>query len=378
MRAFLILSSFIFLFPLSAAAWDENPQGVDMGPSECYSCSDGGGSSSSQPSYQGPSEHQLWQGRENARLERKARADNLHGQASAAWDRGDFREALRHFREQQGVIDGPNVRDAIAKAEALVVWSEATHSSERRRAIAMNPGAFTADNLRYVEWLEANEKYQAYQAENERAASQMRSRISSFVESVGKQPMASAVPAVDEPDAFGTRKAKPVLEFGDPDPAPGTNVDPGAQLKSVEKHSRLAGSSGDSRQARRGFDTSGTESGTLVYVKSSAGRPAPAFITNLPESAQNDPRIRQSVTYYEKLDKLKTDTARQIEFVKKEQAGAKGDPTVFEAKLGTLANDLKRHESDQARAKEAMKKRVIDLGFDWNETSPAPAVGLKK
>jgi len=38
-----------------------------------------------------------------------------------------------------------------------------------------------------------------------------------------------------------------------------------------------------------------------------------------------------------------------------------------------MTNDLKCSESDQAQAKEAAKKRVVDLGFKWNESAPAKA-----
>lgn len=378
--AFLVASAIVSIFSGPAEAWNQNPQGVDMGPSECYSCgSSNNDSYPDNPSYQGPSEHAIWRAKENARLERKAQADVLYGQASAAWDRRDFREALRYFREQQGVIDGPNVRDGIAKTEALVVWSEATNSSERRRAIAMNPGAFSQDNLRYVDELEAYEKYQARLESDRQTTSQMKSRIGTFADTMVGEPVSTTISGTVGPDAFGTQKAQPDLEFGDPNPVPGTNVDSGAQLKSAQKHSFLGGLFGDSREAQKGFDTAGEDDGVLVYGQTSAGRPQPVFVTNLPESAKKDPRIRQSVAFYEKLDKLKYDTVRKIEAVKKEQQTGNGDPAVLEAKLGTLTHDLIRQESDQARAKETMKKRVKDMGFDWNESPPVPAAtGAKK
>jgi len=147
----------------------------------------------------------------------------------------------------------------------------------------------------------------------------------------------------------------------------GTSMDAGAQLKSVEAHSREASANGNKDEAGKGFDTLGRDEGALVVAEASAGRPVPAFVARLPEAAMSDAQIQQSAAYYQKLDTLKAETEQKIQKVKAEQQAGKGDAAVLAAHLGTLTNDLKRHEGDQAQAKETMRKRVKDLGFDWNE-----------
>lgn len=175
----------------------------------------------------------------------------------------------------------------------------------------------------------------------------------------------------------GAAPASAGLTARDTVPA-GTNVDAGAQLKSAEQHSVTAAPAGRKEEAAKGFDTSGRGKGSLVYTETSAGRPAPAFFTNLPKEAKNNPQIQQSVAFYQKLDALKAETARKIVAVKEEQKSGKGDAAVLAAQLGTLTNDLKRHENDQAQAKEAVKKLVKDLHFPWDESAPAPAAAKTK
>lgn len=114
--------------------------------------------SGNRPERSGPSAHQVWQEKENARIDRANRANAFNIQAHAAWQRKDFREALRLFRAQQQVIDGPNIKEAIAQTEAQIAWSEATTAAGLRRAIAMQPGFFTPDQVRYVGEVEAQEK----------------------------------------------------------------------------------------------------------------------------------------------------------------------------------------------------------------------------
>ncbi len=158
--------------------------------------------------------------------------------------------------------------------------------------------------------------------------------------------------------------------------SPGTNAKADAQLKSFEQHSGAAAAEGNKEGAGKGVDTSGRENGSLVSAHAAAGRPAPAFVGHLPERAKADTQIQQSVAYYQKLDSLKADTAQKIEAVKLEQASGKGDAAVLAARLGTLGNDLKRQQSDQAQTKERLKKRVKDLGFEWDE-APPPVAAVK-
>lgn len=354
------------------------------------------GSAYSAPVHRGPSARQIRQQNENARLERAARTKELYDQATAASDRRDFREALRLHRLQQGVIDGPKVRDSISQMEALIVANEATTSAEYRRAIAMRPDLFTAENLQYVANLEAQEKYDARIAADKRDASRMGDRVNQFASSLSGSE--SMPPNLE----FGDPSAAPALEFGDPNQggaitafpqadvlknkaslvnrkviSPGTKIDSGTQLKSVHGHSLAAGAVGDKDEAGLGFDTAGVNNGTLVFGGSSAGGPSIVF-DRLPENAQNDSEVLQSVAYFQKLETLKLEAAQKMESLKAEQKTGKGDAVILSAKLETLANEIKLQESEQIKAKAAVKKRVVDLGFEWDESVPLPASKVKQ
>jgi len=83
--------------------------------------------------------------REAERAERNRQYDALYEQSSAAWDRHDYREALRLYKQQQKLRNGPTTRAGIAELEALIVWSEAKTAKEYRRAMAMRPESAWAD-----------------------------------------------------------------------------------------------------------------------------------------------------------------------------------------------------------------------------------------
>ena len=97
--------------------------------------------------------------------QKSAAALSLFEQGNEAWKTGNYREALRLYREEQAAVDGPAIQVAISKAEAAIFWGDARSSVDYRHAIAKYPGAFSQDNLRYVEGLEAYEKQIAQHAE---------------------------------------------------------------------------------------------------------------------------------------------------------------------------------------------------------------------
>lgn len=53
----------------------------------------------------GPSRREIREAREAARMERDRQVNFFNQQAHAAWARGDYREALRFFEQQQAVRD---------------------------------------------------------------------------------------------------------------------------------------------------------------------------------------------------------------------------------------------------------------------------------
>ena len=156
----------------------------------------------------------------------------------------------------------------------------------------------------------------------------------------------------------------------------------GAQLKSVEQHSRQAerlDREGSSNEARKGFDTPGKGAGTLVYPNISGKKPAAPSVlaSKVPAAAQNDPEVKSALAWYNQLDKVKAETKQKIAEAEQKQKSGTGDKAALSAHVQTLNNQLKDAEQQQAKTEEKVKTRVRNLGFSWNE-APSSAAGSNK
>lgn len=163
----------------------------------------------------------------------------------------------------------------------------------------------------------------------------------------------------------------------------GSGTDPGAQLKSVERHSRDAqeqasnGKETARETARMGFDTPGKASGNLVYPdKKQRQIPPSALDKRVPPEAQKDPQVQQSLAWYRKLDAQKAEKEKMIAEIKEQKKTSK-DP-VLDTKIATLNNDLKIITGDQAKATETVEKRVKNLGFNLVEVAEPTTTKAKK
>jgi len=190
-------------------------------------------------------------------------------------------------------------------------------------------------------------------------------------------------------DAFGANKANPKLAPAVAQENGGVGTDPGAQLKSVEHHSRQAQSQGkddDKKQmARDGFDVVGDDRGTLAYPDKNQLRQGPpsALDKQVPQGAKDDPQVKQMQAWYRSLDARKTEKETMIAEIKEQQKTSK-DP-VLDVKLATLANDVKRLNDDQAQARatvkervEVIKKQTLNKGLAWDEEPSADIPSANK
>lgn len=152
----------------------------------------------------------------------------------------------------------------------------------------------------------------------------------------------------------------------------GSGTDAGAQLKSVERHGRETPSQdieSARKTAQKGFDTGGKPSGNLVYPdKKKQQIPPSALDRQVPAAAQKDPEVQQSLAWYRKLDNLKAENSQKIAAIKEQQKKGTGDAAVLAAQLGTLTNQSKQIDNDQAKVTETVKKRVTNLGFKLVES----------
>ena len=152
----------------------------------------------------------------------------------------------------------------------------------------------------------------------------------------------------------------------------GSGTDAGAQLKSVERHGRETPSQdieSARKTAQKGFDTGGKASGNLVYPdKTKQQIPPSALDRQVPAAAQKDPQVQQSLAWYRKLDNLKAENSQKIAAIKEQQKKGTGDAAVLAAQLGSLTNQSRQIDSDQAKVTETVKKRVTNLGFKLVES----------
>lgn len=160
----------------------------------------------------------------------------------------------------------------------------------------------------------------------------------------------------------------------------GAGTTGGEHLKSVERHSRTAAmleKEASSEEARMGFDTPGKHAGTLVYPKISGKKPVTpsALAAKVPAAAQKDPEVLNALAWYEQLDKLKAETKQKITAVQQQQNNGTRDKAALSAHIQTLTNQLNDAEKQQAQTEQAVKKRVKNLGLDWNEAAAPAASG---
>lgn len=149
----------------------------------------------------------------------------------------------------------------------------------------------------------------------------------------------------------------------------------GRELKSVEQHSITAETlrkEASSTEARRGFDTPGKASGTLVLPQVSGKKPVASttLAARVPAAARQDPEVKNALAWHEQLEKTKLETKQKIADAQQQQKAGTGDKTVLSAHIQTLTNQLKDTETQQAKTEQTLKKRVKDLGLTWNEAAP--------
>jgi hypothetical protein len=317
-------------------------------------------------------------------------------ESDAAVNAGRYREAARLRREavrQRGSLgESEKSRQALANADNYERYADADdarnagnaalEAGDKAKALAYyqamlrHPGFDNEGNRKIVADLQARvqaeneqriaaEKYRVErEAQDRKTAEVLRQKIGEFTASLDTAPPRSG-PLVTQGgtvgDALGTHKANaPQLQFGDPN--------------AQEAHAA---------QARQGFDGPGRLKGSRpvpdVSTEKIASKPlsSSALSAQVPEPAKSDPLVKKSLAWYDRLDTMKAETTRKIATVKAQQQSGSGDAAVLAAQLGSLTNDSKRIEKDQAKATADLKKQVKNLGLDWNESVPDPKAASK-
>lgn len=356
----------------------------------------------------------------------------MHG-AHAAANAGDPAEAVRLGRQALAVLDDDGLRQNVTIWESRIFLDQArraTNMEEKitlvRRALAIYDfkegrewlkeaeagvegmnlneqgwSAFNSGNYALAESLftqaqqiDPNPTY----AKNVRLAAakkNMKQKVSNLSESIlQKEAAATAttsdldfIPTVTADEstrsntgAFGTtsnpsdpglseRAAKPVVK-----------VDSVAEeLSSIAKSSEDAAKASN-REEKKELSNCGFDGALCRDPEPVAPPPTPPsalsavaeLATHIPEGAQNDPAIANSLAWFEKLETRQAETQHKIDEIQAQIDSGAGDSAVLKARSATLANELKQNLTDQVEVKEQVKKRLIDLSLEWNE-DPQPA-----
>lgn len=402
-RATVTATTFAILLLIPFLAWS---QGRDVGcsPTVANPCTGGGGGGGgggyTPPGHRGSSRDDA---EEQERLRYNAltkRYNAMIRESNAAYEAGRYREAVQlkrkavelmntfgdeaDKRSSQKVLENAAIIERYADSEdARKAGNAALEAGHLAKALAYfqemlrYPPADNQGNRKFVADLQARiqaEKEQQERAEkdrlereaqNRKTAEVLRQKIGEFIAMLDTAPPSSGPTVIrggTASDHFvGTHRANALqLQFGDPD--------------ADEAHAAQSG---------QGFDTPGRLKGSKAVPKVTAPTPklvltaSDALRAQIPEQAKGDPLVRNSLAWYERLDTMKAETTQKIAAIKAQQKSGNGDPAVLAAQLGTLTNENKRIEKDQAKARTDIKERVKNLGLDWNESAPEGALKAK-
>lgn len=135
---------------------------------------------------------------EAARVERQqAQFKALYTQGNDAFRQRNYREALQYYEAlriayRDAGISSPQLKDDTERAGAYLAWNEARTADQFRAAVARRPSAFSAENLRYIEELEEQERYLRELPQREAAAQAALAKVNIVIDrlaaSMGSNP----------------------------------------------------------------------------------------------------------------------------------------------------------------------------------------------
>lgn len=349
--------------------------------------------------------------------------NELQAKAHAAARAGDPAEAIRLAREALAVLDDEGLRGRIRMWESQILIDRANSTTDLRERIelvrralaihdykearewlnqaqaglkvsdlydqgmsAFNSGDYALAKLLFEQAQEADPN-PAY-AENVRLATAKlttKREVSQLTENIVRRQNAAAastsgldfMPAESATTGvFGTTSNP-----SDPDLVTSTDGPAVAVESALKQLSSVAESGEDAKNAAKredrkelsdcGFgNTLCREPAPLVGVATPAGTAEGAsdLVSHIPDGAKEDPVIRASIAWFEKLEMRQAETKRKMDDFRKEIDSGVGDQVVLKAKSAALENDLKRNGADQEAAKDQIKKRLVDLSLEWDES----------
>lgn len=325
-------------------------------------------------------------------------------QRNKAYDRGDYSEVLRLLYEMQKLIDGPNVRKGIADLEKHFLAED----YDRQAGAADVKGDYKQALELYKKALatfsDPSQEYRKYVADYEQKVARQDKIAKTFdhlADSLKHDRPAPSTPGLEFGGSetkegvpnntsglefmpvsntasgthiFGTTSNPPNPDLGSSATAPAIKVNSTLeQLSSIDKSSQDAKNASAIEDAKNlascGFDKAPCRTPDTINFPKSLGQTPGAMelSSHIPEAAKKDPKIQNSIAWFDRLEMLKAETQIKISDIQKQIKKGDGDPTILSAHLGTLENQMSQYNKDQDDTKKIIDKRLIDLTLEWKE-----------
>jgi tetratricopeptide (TPR) repeat protein len=322
----------------------------------------------------------------------------LLSQGWGAYSSGDFAGALNYYQQMlqidpkdgQALYRIDQTRAAIAATTGNDAWRRGDLSS----ALADFKSAY--DLYQFKSYLDSINTLQGQlrQEQQQAAARQQTSRaVSDLVATVAaaqdNRPVTTAgldfkaaedpssIKGSSSPGLFGDPVAKP--DLGPPlaaaAPAEGGDTRASAQLKAAARDGAAGG------DLTPNYDIGGVRSaGELAIAPERLAQTpgAAELVAHIGAGMQNQ-GIRNSVSYYQKLDGLKLDAQAQLAAVQQQLDHGGGDAAALKAHKETLVTQIADYKVQQATTEAQIKQQMTAINIPWTETpATAPAATAKR
>lgn len=392
----------------------------------CSSSGSGGGGYRP-PVYQpGPSRA------ERAAQKRQAEATAANQRGVDAWNRKDWAAAEKHFREALALEpDDTTLRANLGRVENQLGsdayfrgdYVAAAELFKKTLSLVTDPEKkFVEDNLALAQDLAQKEANR--QREDAAAAEAMRNALSHMVDAVpstkgsggvnasggggssggltfmgpgssstvptagsgGNAPTASPgglnFMGPEASNTFGVKSNPSKPDLGPAAAPPSAKVDSALdQLSSAANSGKTAVDAYDKkvatspedaqRQAGCQFSDRNCAQPDHIQVPHPAQTPGTAdLLTHIPEDAQQDKKIQESVAWYQKYERNALETEGKLAEVQKQIDSGNGDPAILNAEKGTLTNQLNDQKKLQKMEEDDIKKQLVNIHAVWKEQPP--------
>ncbi len=350
----------------------------------------------SHPNTSGSSDRSSQPNAEDRSIDRNSDSVDAHNAGVAAYRRGDYATALRRFQQALAILPHDRAtlsaiamtRGAMAEKLGMAAWDRddpAAALTYFQEAFAYYPFKVWRDNIALAQGrLQTLQESRRHQQQITQSISRLSDAATSVPSGTSTAPSPLDFKTADKGTQvnmevrvglFGTTRtpSNPNLGERSPDAAVPTHSTAG-QLSSASKSSKDAAAAETMERVKDlsncQFDKDACRTPDAIEIARPAEQTPGAMelASHLPAEALKNQEIQNSLAWYDKLEKGKAEGAREIAGIQKQIDGGNGDAAVLNARKAAVENSIQQMQVDQGRAKEQIKKRLLDLHHPWIET----------